>query len=590
MPRTEIHPTEQGKEWLVRTTVRNTEYLRTIAGARAKPRTQNGSLQPSVAEWYIPATAEVAKQLRNTIPKARWTKVAATERRELAARRSDRLKLQDDKYRVETQVPTPSGTQTLAPFQVAGVEWLTPRSGILADEMGLGKTVQLALACQNRVRMESDTQILVLCPTSAIGVWETHLQEWAGIETFIYHGPRRAKDLEAFEDYQGPKALISSHGLIERHSYQVNYGASGKEGKEGTFNRYWDILVIDEAHKIGVTPGGKRVRATQAISRTADLVWAATGTPVNDNPRDLHILSTYVNPLLFGSYSCFTGRYCITRMDKWDNDVNLGLHPDMEDEYEWVLRPWMLRRLKKTHGKDIPEGLDPQVIHLDMTGPQAKAYREMVNESLALVGQESGATSLLMARGNLPKQGVLQYIAAGVPTVEDGKVVGLQTRNSNKLAYLLDVAKDREGDPFVVYAWSKREIEMYADGLGNAGFTVGKITGSVPRAERDATVKLFQEGKIPILLITNAAADSVTLTAADLMILARPSWRALENDQVMGRINRWGQKREPMVQILVSRGTVDETRLAALAGKVNIQEEITLDKKTLKAYLTGKTD
>ncbi|MCP5060023.1 MAG: hypothetical protein GY937_25250 [bacterium] len=56
----------------------------------------------------------------------------------------------------------------------------------------------------------------------------------------------------------------------------------------------------------------------------------------------------------------------------------------------------------------------------------------------------------------------------------------------------------------------------------------------------------------------------------------------------MKRVDRWGQTRPPQCQILVSEGTVDETDLASLAGKINIQEEMTLDKKRLKGLLKGQ--
>ncbi|MCP4987642.1 MAG: hypothetical protein GY928_16755, partial [Colwellia sp.] len=200
-------------------------------------------------------------------------------------------------------------------FQALGVDWLFGVSGVLADDMGLGKTVQLSVAAQRHALYKSSS--LVLCPVAALGVWEQHLTEWTDIKPFRFHGSSRAKALTAFHDYKGPKALISTHGLIERHSYQVNYGSLGREGKEGEFNIDWDLLIIDEAHKIGVTPGGKRVRATMAVTRSCAQVWCATGTPVNDSPRDMWVLMSYVNPELFGSYDCFTSRYCIMRENPW---------------------------------------------------------------------------------------------------------------------------------------------------------------------------------------------------------------------------------------------------------------------------------
>lgn len=580
--RTEVHAITDQDRWLIKTSVRNTHQLRLVAGARAKPTDL-----VRIAEWTVPSTAEAALQLRNTIPDARWAKDAVTERRALLRSRKNRVALQADAT-ISGDVITPTGVkEKLAPFQMAGVMWLMATSGILADDMGLGKTVELCWAAQQMQWVAGNIRILVLCPTSALGVWEEHLQHWTSIEPFVFHGPRRAKIAGEFQDYEGPKALVSTHGLVERHSDRVNYGATPKEGKPGIFNDDYDLLIVDEGHKIGVDPHGKRVRATRSITQSCDRVWISTGTPVNDAPRDLWVLMSYVNDQVFGSYQGFCDRTCIVRDGKW-NVRNLGLHPDLEDEYEWMIKPWMLRRLKSTHGQDIPDALPPQMITLPMSGPQSKAYNTMVSESLALLDQDDGSKKLLYSMGNLPKQQALEYLAAGVPIIEEGNITGLQHRNSNKFEYLKELAEDRKGDPFVIYAYSRREIEMYARGLTEAGFKVGTITGKTPRKQRDATISIFQQGGLDVILVTDAGGDSVTLTAADLIVLTRPSRRPLANQQVMDRINRWGQTRRPQTQILVSIGTVDETRLHSLRGKIQLQEEMTLDKKRLTAMAKGK--
>ena len=582
MPRTEIHTTDDGDHWLIRTTVRNTPALKLIANTRSI-RTET-----SVAEWLIPATYESALQLKTSIPDARWTKAAAEERKKRATARKYRIQRMKDADKPFKWVMRNGSREELAPFQYTGAQWLGTGSGILADEMGLGKTVQLVAATDRDGWLSDQLKVLVLCPTSALGVWEDHIERWTSVTPFVYHGPQRRRVLDRFDQHKGAKALISSHGLIDKHSDRLNYGSTPKEGTPGTFNQQWDIAIIDEAHKIGVDPGGKRVRSVMSIVETCDLVWCSTGTPVNDAPRDMWVLMRYVEPRVFGNYSDFCDRYCIVKEGKWRTE-NLGLHPDLEAEYAKMIKPWMLRRLKKTHGTDIPEGLPPKIVELDLTGPQATMYRQVVDEGITKMQDVSDKTRMKFVNGVLTKNTLLQYVANGIPILgEDGMVDSLDTRNSNKLNYLLEVAEDRAGDPFIVYTYSAKEARMYAQGLQDKGYSASILIGQTSKAQRDATVKLFQRGEINVLVLTNAGGDSITLTAADLMILARPSWRVLDNQQVAGRIDRWGQTRVPMTQILSSRGTVDETRLARLRGKFTIQQEMTLDDKRLKAILTGK--
>jgi len=577
--RTEVHLTDDQRHWLIRTGVRATPKMRTISGSRALP-----SRLHQVAEWQVPASAETAKQLKETFH-LRWHPTAREHRNQLMKHRRGRIGLQQESEGNTWVIPlkTETGDEaTLAPFQVSGARWLINDSGILADDMGLGKTVQAVCAMNEKLAWDGSLNALVLGPVAALGVWEQHLRDWTDIEPFVFHGPRRKVRYEEYLEYEGPKALISTHGLIDKHSYRKNYGPNPKEGKPGEFNEDYDLLVLDEAHKIGIDPSRPRVRATVAVTESCEQVWCTTGTPVNDSPRDMWVLMQYIDPRVFGSYDTFAKRYCIVRPNRWDV-TNFGLHLDMEPEYEWVIRPWVLRRLKETHGKDIPDALPPQVIRLQMTGPQKKAYNQMTTDQLALIDDK-----LVIARGRLPAQQVLQYLASCVPVIEDHKVVALNWRNSNKFQYLLEVAEDRRGDPFVVYAYSAKEVQAYAEGFRHHGFRVGVITGSSSDEARRSTVAMFQQGELAVILVTDAGGDAITLTAADLVVLTRPSWRPQANQQVMDRINRWGQTRQPMTQIVVSEDTIDETRLLSLQGKINLQEEMTLDKKRLGSLYKGR--
>ena len=182
----------------------------------------------------------------------------------------------------------------------------------------------------------------------------------------------------------------------------------------------------------------------------------------------------------------------------------------------------------------------------------------------------------------------MQYSADGVPVVnEDGRVTEI-TGPSNKLEYLIEIAEDRAGDPFVVYSYSAKTARFLAEGLKDAGHHAAVIEGATSVNDRQAYVQAFQAGAVPVLVITDAGAEGLTLTAADLIVFARQSWRAPTNQQVKDRIDRWGQERPPQTVVLLSKDTVDETRRLALEGKVEMQEQILRDKKRIKNFLTGK--
>jgi len=571
-------------EWLVTTTVRHTDDMRLVAGARALP-----ARIERAAEWTLPATIESVRQVSATLGKVTWSVKAKKKKKALLARRKSLIK-----HMTGGEERVLDTGQTLAGFQSTGVDWLTKvGSGILADEMGLGKTVEVVVALEtlatNYVTPGFNAfEALILSPTSVLGVWEEHIEEWTSIKPFVYHGAGRAKVLQAYHSWPGHKALISSHGLITKHSYQMHYGSNPKVGEPGEFNHYFNVVVADEADQIGLNPNNKTVRAMTAIARGSDVVWPVTGTPINDSPKDGWVLMSYANPDILGSYDRFAKRYCIERDSGFGEPKNLGLHPDMEDEYHWVVKPWMLRRLKVDHLPDLPV-MEPQIIKLPMVPAQSRAYSKIVNDTISSYENPDGSRSLVVAMGPLSKNRFLEYGASALPIVEVSEVKGLSHKASNKFNYILEVAKAREGDPFVVYTWSSREAQMYVEGLQEHGIHATSITGEISDHKiRTALVKTFQAGETPVLVITNAASTGVTLTAADLIILTRPSWRPKDLQQVMDRINRWGQKRHPQAQIMVSDGTLDQVRLASLAGKVDIQDELIISKTALAKLLRGE--
>lgn len=548
-------------KWLVTTTTRYTSVMKSIPGSRALPKKE-----PGVTQWYLPPTLGAYHQLKKAVPDLDDTRA-----------RSVQVKMADERTRVQ-RLREVDEFYGLAGHQAQGAAWLSATNGLLADPMGSGKTV---MACVAAAWYGPGT-MLVLTTTSTLGVWAKHLLEWTSIKPFIFHGPKREAVYQEYLDYKWTKALISTHALARSHSRLASYYHVAAEGEPGYFNEPFDLCVIDECHKMGIDPKNKGVRAMHAIGENCYRRWALTGTPVNDKPDDLWVIMRFVEPDLFGDRKSFRDRYCIMR-DNGYTLVNLGLHPDREREFRWVLDPYFLRRPKELILPDLPTQHEPEIIELPLEGKQGTLYRSLLKEGMALL--PSG--DAIVATDVLELSQVLSYAASATPEVDDeGRTVALTTP-SNKLTYLLDVAEDRAGDPFVVFAYSARLVRFLAEQLEAKGYRVATITGQTKAEDRTLLVDLFQQGGLACLLITEAAAEGVTLTAADLIVFAQESWRASTNQQAMDRIHRWGQDRPCRTQILVSKGTVDESRRTAVTYKTDMQQQILRDKAAVKRLMTG---
>lgn len=570
--------------WVLRTNTRDTELLTEVMDSEAVRR-KRGDTNWETSLYRAPASLAPYYQMRSIFPEAVWSPKAKARAKALKDESRRMVKVLKNKH-IPKDIPDliiPDGMELLD-YQYAEATRMLLGGSVIAMDMGLGKTPTACVGIATRVVEMGDRDILVLCTVSTLRVWEEHFRTWAPmVQTFIYYGPQRARVFKNFEEHEGPKVLITTHGLIDRHVSLKHYGSIGKQDAKGppTLERDWDIALIDEGHKMGFSPDGTRQRALATLRGYSKTRYSLTGTPVNDNTRDAWIATRWVSPLIFGEHAkAFLNRYCLSRETMF-GEQNLGLHPDMTDEFHKILRPWFSRRTKEEYGATIPDSLPPKLVTLPLSGKQATQYKQMEEYYITSAVNEGSIT----ASGVLDAHRKLSYISSGCLDIRsDGSVA--MSKPSNKLDYLAELVEERNGDPFVVYTYSSMEAEFYARELGKT-VDARMIIGDTKRDMRDMIISNFQSGEIPVLVVTNAASEGVTLTATDLIVLARPSDHIIDNQQVAGRHDRVGQTRHPQIQILATEGTVDFLRLASLTGKLTKQGEVTCDKRSLSASIRG---
>ncbi|KAJ3550654.1 hypothetical protein NMY22_g329 [Coprinellus aureogranulatus] len=117
---------------------------------------------------------------------------------------------------------------TLRPYQQSGLEWLANLhtnnlNGILADEMGLGKTIQTIallahLACDRGIWGPH----LIIVPTSVILNWEMEFKKFLpGFKVLAYHGgtTRRKELRKGWMDKFSFNVCITSYALASRDQH-----------------------------------------------------------------------------------------------------------------------------------------------------------------------------------------------------------------------------------------------------------------------------------------------------------------------------------------------------------------------------------
>lgn len=146
------------------------------------------------------------------------------------------------------------------------------RGGILADEMGLGKTIQiLGLLYSNLVE-----RTLIVLPVSLLEQWETEIIRLLGHRPLVYHGQRKYE-----KPVEKSMIVLTTYGTLATRQ-------KGVERILSPLTKYdWGRVIYDEGHhlrnrKTMSFHGAKNIRSTYT--------WILTGTPVQNNFRDLYSL------------------------------------------------------------------------------------------------------------------------------------------------------------------------------------------------------------------------------------------------------------------------------------------------------------
>ena len=101
------------------------------------------------------------------------------------------------------------------------------------------------------------------------------------------------------------------------------------------------------------------------------------------------------------------------------------------------------------------------------------------------------------------------------------------------------------------------------------------ITGSTEKEERIKRVKAFNEGNVPVFLISlKAGGTGLNLVGADSVIHFDTWWNTAAENQASDRAHRIGQTKVVTVYKLVAKGTIEERILALQQQKAKLAQDV----------------
>jgi superfamily II DNA or RNA helicase len=450
-------------------------------------------------------------------------------------------------------VPQPDAlAATLRDYQRRGLNWLARMTSLglgccLADDMGLGKTITLiALHLHRQTDPSAAGPTLVVCPTSLMGNWQREIERFApGTRVRRFHGMRRG-----LEDLTDGEFVLTTYGTMRLDAERLAAVT-------------WGMVVADEAQHVK-NPYSATARQLRTIGARARV--ALTGTPVENNLSELWAILDWTTPGLLGRLGTFRARYA--------QAVEGGQDPAAAERLTRLVRPFLLRRRKSDPG--IAPELPPktETDHpVSLSQEQAGLYEAVVREALAEI---SGADS--MAR-----RGLIVKLLTGLKQIcnhpaqflkeERPRIVG----RSGKLELLDELlgtilAEDAAVLVFTQYVQMARLIEQH---LAARGVDSQFLHGGTPVAHRERMVRRFQEGEVPVFLLSlKAAGTGLNLTRAEHVVHYDRWWNPAVEAQATDRAYRIGQTRPVQVHRLIAEGTIEDRIADMLSRKKELADAV----------------
>lgn len=466
----------------------------------------------------------------------------------------------------DIQVDFTDTSVALRPFQRVGVKFAQAAGFkiILADQMGLGKTIQ-AIAMFMLLRREiPNARMAVVCPANLKINWLRELERLTGITPGVFSGSEPGvRDLQRLVIEKSDPICIFNYDILARTKEtfkDVTDGEGNKLRQNVIERRLWvdlinasgfDFMAIDEAHYIKNT-GSYRSIAVREL--TCPRLAFMTGTPVLNRPGELWPMLTMIRPDQFPSEDNFLSRYT------WN-----GKEARNVEELRQLLKPIMIRRLKKDVMKDLP-ALE-----------RIYDWHEMSPKALMLYNKVLMGVYLALAEWNPGEAGAekaVPNILAQIMRLKQVCAIDKMDRVAELATELYGTHENGGASKVIIFSQFKPIAKGLAARLGQGAVC---MTGDDNEYERQRIVDRFQTDKsIHFLTGTwQVMGEGRNLTAAGYVVFSDLFWTPANHQQCEERCyGRIGDMHGATSYYVVVKDTIEDWIQEILARKLKVINDV----------------
>lgn len=443
----------------------------------------------------------------------------------------------------------------LREYQKKGFLWLKTLKhngfgAILADDMGLGKTLQVIAFFQSEYKEKDPAKIrpvLIVCPASLVYNWSNEMDRFAPelpVRMIVGTAEERAALLKETENGE---ILITSYDLLRRDLDIYE-------------NMDFSCQVIDEAQYIK----NHNTQASKAVKGIkAGFKLALTGTPIENRLSELWSIFDYIMPGFLHSYQRFKSSFEAPIVQEGGQKTAKRLQK--------LIRPFILRRLKRDVLKDLPEKLEENM-YVRLEGEQQKLYDAHVKRLMLMLDKHSDEEFRKNKIQVLSELTRLRQICC-----DPALIYSDYTGESAKARLCIDMIKNavNGGHKLLLFSQFTTMLSHLCASLKEENISFYVLTGAVSKERRRKMVEAFQKDDTSVFCISlKAGGTGLNLTAADMVVHYDPWWNLAVQNQATDRVHRIGQKNVVNVYRLIVKDTIEEKIVKLQEKKKELAEQL----------------
>ncbi|MCH1984713.1 SNF2-related protein [Achromobacter xylosoxidans] len=501
---------------------------------------------------------------------------------------------------------------------------------LLADEVGLGKTIEAGLVLRELKLRGRAKRILVVAPKGLVRQWQAEMRQHFG-EPFHFVEP---SSLAALRQWRGDNAednpwrmhdqvicaLDSVKPLESRRGWSLEQIQTyNRERFEDLVSAAWDLVIIDEAHRMGgSTEQVARYKLGAALAEASPYLLLLSATPHQGKTDQFMRLMQLLDRDTFpneGSVSRERVQPFVIRTEK-HAAINAegqplfrprltrlhavawqARHAAQQQLYEAVtdyvrhgynqalaakqrhvgFLMILMQRLVTSSTAAIRATLEKRQAVLDTPQTQARLFENLSADEWADLDGEAQVDLALQANGlELEKSEVETLLTLARST----EAAGIDAK-AESLLELIYKLQQEEADPalkVLVFTEFVPTQAMLTDYLESRGFAVATLNGSMDMEARTQTLQKFAKDA-RVLISTDAGGEGLNLQFCHVIVNFDMPWNPMRIEQRIGRVDRIGQKHVVRALNFVLEDTVEHRVRQVLEEKLAvIAEEFGVDK------------